>query len=565
MPIMAGVFAPRTVGSSTQHARAWASAVRDWAARNRLVLAVGFLAALPVVVAMGFAVRDHWAPLGDDAYIGIRAYDVFTSRMPLVGQRSSGASGILSQTAYSPGPLLFWLLALPARLPDSIFLTLTTGAVNVASIMGTVGLALRRGGRTLMFATAVAIPVMLASLPAETYSDIWNSSAPLMPLMLLVFLAWSVACGEYRLLPLTLVVASFATQAHLTFVAPALGVTGVAILCAALFGTLRHWPRRWVLGSLATLLVCWSAPLLDQLIHRPGNFVLLVRSASSGDASAGFSAGWHAVVRMVGVPPWWLRDDRSPLERIGDLIARPGALAIATAFLVLVGLAAAVVTGWRRRRADLCAAGLLGLALCVAVGLGASSTPVKSFGTVGYTLRWTSPTGMSVWLLLGWSVATMVPVRQLARWRVRATAPALATLAVVTAVVAVAENPPRTQPYKVMRAIFGRLEAEVPPTGGTRVEASNTPESLALAPQFEVGIVYWLRHAGRSVVTPPDVAERLNGDYARGSYVRTLHVATDVAPRGGRQLFRLPFADPLRPNIGHVVTVTEQRRPESAN
>ena len=61
---------------------------------------------------------------------------------------------------------------------------------------------------------------MLASLPAETYTDIWNSSAPLMPLLLLVFLAWSIACGEYRLLPLAVLVASFTSQSHLTFVAP---------------------------------------------------------------------------------------------------------------------------------------------------------------------------------------------------------------------------------------------------------------------------------------------------------------------------------------------------------
>ncbi len=42
-------------------------------------------------------------------------------------------------------------------------------------------LAKRRGGLPLMFATAVVLTVMLASLPAEVYSDTWNPSLPLMP------------------------------------------------------------------------------------------------------------------------------------------------------------------------------------------------------------------------------------------------------------------------------------------------------------------------------------------------------------------------------------------------
>jgi hypothetical protein len=82
------------------------SAWLGWVAERRLVLALGVLAALPVLVAAGYALTNDWVPIGDDAYIGIRAYDVFTGRSPLVGQRSSGASGVLTETAYSPGPLL---------------------------------------------------------------------------------------------------------------------------------------------------------------------------------------------------------------------------------------------------------------------------------------------------------------------------------------------------------------------------------------------------------------------------------------------------------------------------
>ncbi len=107
-----------------------------WILERRLVLSVGLAAALPILVAAVYAVVDGWTPMGDDAYIATRAFDVFTDRSPLVGQRSSGASGVLDQTAYNLGPLLFWVMAVPARLPDGVFMALLAGAINVASVTG---------------------------------------------------------------------------------------------------------------------------------------------------------------------------------------------------------------------------------------------------------------------------------------------------------------------------------------------------------------------------------------------------------------------------------------------
>ena len=103
----------------------------------------------------------------------------------------------------------------------------------------------------LVVATAVAIPLMLASLPAETYSDIWNSSAPLLPLALLVFVAWSLAVGEHRLLPLAVLVVSYVVQCHLSVLLPALGllavgITGFVVSRRSLPDPEPVW--RWVVG-----------------------------------------------------------------------------------------------------------------------------------------------------------------------------------------------------------------------------------------------------------------------------------------------------------------------------
>ena len=531
------------------------------------MLAVGLLAALPIVVAMVYALVDRWTPLGDDAYIATRGFDVFTDRAPLVGQRSSGASGVLDETAYNLGPLLFWLMALPARLPDGVFLALTAGAVNVASVAGSVGLALRRGGRPLMFATAIVIPVMLASLPAEVYSDVWNASIPLMPLMLLIFVAWSVACGDYRLLPLMVLVASFVAQSHLTFVAPALGLTVVALACAAGFRVKgQGLSRRLLIVTAVVALACWSAPLIDQAVNRPGNFVLLVRSANSDEPTLGAAAGWRALVHTVGVRPWWLKNSPYPLERLGDLSVGPSARAAASAVLLMAALAGVMFVGWRRRRVDVFAAAALSLVLCAAVAAAAASTPQNAAATVSYTLRWASPAGACVWLLFAWSILTLLPTpgRLIGALRPRlAVGAGLAATVLVGTVIAVRENPPRNEPYRPMRAILGRLDAQLPDRGATWVESTGSSDTFGMDSSFLVGIVYWMRRTGREVVTAPSVADRLDPDYGRGPYDRVLRLTVDAPPDpDGRLVAQVPATDPLKQDAVPKRIVSVTLRPE---
>ena len=100
-----------------------------------LALALGLCAAVPVIAATVQALVDGWLPAGDQANIATRAYDVFTSRSSLVGLHSD-ASAAINHDVYSLGPMLFWLLSLPARLASPGWMTLTMGLVNAASIVG---------------------------------------------------------------------------------------------------------------------------------------------------------------------------------------------------------------------------------------------------------------------------------------------------------------------------------------------------------------------------------------------------------------------------------------------
>jgi hypothetical protein len=509
---------------------------------RRLAIALGLIASVPIVVAAVHAVVVGWVPDGDRAYFAVRAFDVLSGRTPLLGPWSSGATAAVGRTVYSPGPLLYWLLAIPARyLPESL-LQVTIGVVNVACVIGACVLARRRGGLPLLLATAIAIPVMTASLPASTHSDLWNTSAPLFPLVLLVFTCWSLACGDYRLLPLAVLVASFAVETHLTFAAPVAGLLLVGVVGLALSHPFRRASGvgRWIVAAVLVAVVCWTPPIIDQLTHSPGNLRLLVDASTSSEPTLGLHDGWHALVHMVGVVPWWLSDPPTGIERITDVVGSPGAVAVASTLLVLAAVAAALVLGWRRRRADVWAASALALVLCASIAADAASTPKQAFETLDYTLRWGSPAGMCVWLLLGWSVLTLAgPVRRRAPAGAVALAGVAAT-AVVTVIVAVSVTPSHDS-YDTLRAVSSRLKADLPHAGTTLVDGASFDKA---------GAIYSLRRAGRDVVTP-GAGRVLSSEYEPGpSYARRVRI--DLAPPG-----QLPPASP-----GRTLTRLRDRAPD---
>jgi hypothetical protein len=531
-------------------------AVRGWLVEHRLPLAAGLVASVPIIVSTAEVVAAGWVPYSDDAVVATRAFDVLTSRTPLLGQWSSGYSGVNGEPTYGLGPLLFWFLALPARLPWPGSFEIAAGLLNVASVIGAVGLAHRRGGRPLMFAVAIGIPLMFASLPSEVYSDIWNPSAGVSPLMLVIFLAWSLACGEYRLLPPTVLLGSFVAQCHIGYAIPVVGAVAVGVTGLRLS---RRWTdpqeagssRPWILAAVIIGLLCFSAPLVEQAIHRPGNLVLLARAALAGEPTVGVDAGWRAVVHTVGVVPWWLRDPQVPIERIADLSVTPSVLTIGSAVFALAALVVVTIVGWRHRRLDVAGAGALGLTLIASLALVTASTPEDAFPTVGYTIRWASPLGMWLWVVLGWSVATLLgPHPRLATTR----RPGLAALAglgavaLVAGVVAVAGEL-RDEPHDEMRAINERTLSELPPEGPVRVDASSTRDASFMALGLHGGLVYALRRDGHHVTVPFGAAV-FGGDYTvdAGDDAPTVRVDVDKpAPRHGLTLMRLPIPEPPDP------------------
>ena len=499
-------------------------------------------ASLPVIVSTIHAITERWIPYGDQAVIASQAYDVFSSHTPLLGQYSASYH-LVSQPTYSLGPMLYWLLALPARIGQPTSLTIWMGAANIAAVAGIVALARRRGGAALMLATAAAVAVMCRSLVPETYHDIWNPSAAVLPLTLLMFVCWSLACGEYRLLPLAVVLASFVAQCHLTYVAPALGLLAVGVAGLALA---RRWApapdrrslRRWMLAAFVVGLLCWTAPVVQQVTKTPGNLGLVAQLGTKGGTKVGWSVGWHAVVRTSGVPPWWLTVPTDQFDRSQAVKPPPPAFAVGSGAAVLLVLAAAGVAGLRRRRLDVAAGAALALVLCAAVEVVTARTPANPHlqATLGYTLWWASPAGMFAWLVLGWSAVVLLrPRLALPRLRMRVLAPALGAAAVLGAGVAVGvaeKADDHAGMYRAIRATASRLRAALP--RGSVVSLEGSPGITSVV---RVALRYDLRLAGIRAALPGMGSRwgpwyRLDGRrYAYGVYLTDVRTAT--VPRGG--------------------------------
>jgi hypothetical protein len=564
-----------------------------------LTLVAGLGAALPVIVSTIRGLHEGATPTGDRAIIATRAYDVLSTHTPLVGQFSA-SSVLYKHVIHSLGPLLYWLLALPARFGSPAAPAVAIALVNVLAILGTVALARRRGGVALMLAAAVAVALMCRSLAPQTLHDIWNPSAGLLPFTLLIFLCWSLACGEHRLLPLAVLVASFTAQCELVFLAPsagmlAVGIAGLAVSHRAERKAARPGPvgasatpaggsgngnserrrstRRWWLAALLVGLVCWSGPIVDEIRGHPGNLTLVARAAFSHGQTLGATAGWRAVVRAVGIPPWWLTAPSDPFSRLADVRSAPGELAVISCVALLCALLVVALIGLRRRRRDVSAGALIGLVLCLSLAAVTSSTPTRSslVKSLGYTLWFGSPAGMWVWLVLGWSTATLygARLRRVARTgagrlvseraarlpRVRTRAPTiaaslgLAAALAVGAAVASGQGPDQDQPeYTPVKTVNAAVDRALAPTDHTVLV---TGSHSFTAFDFRAAVIYDLRRRGLRVVAPA-ASVRLGAYYEPDG--RTPDASVYVfdersPPRRGRVIARVSFGGAPRKTI----------------
>lgn len=391
-------------------------------------MAVVAVAVVPLVVGMvRVALHEGSALNGDVALIQLHVDDVGL-HTPLVG--SYGRFGW-----QHPGPLLFYVLALPYRLLGRDFSGLQVGAllVNLGAVAGIGALAVRRGGVVLLAWAMALVGVLVHALGPGRLADPWEPSITVLPLALLVLLAAEVAAGRAGLMAVTGVVATFLAQAQATLaplvVALALWAGVVLVVRTVRSGEAGMAERRRALvrpllvtGALVGLL--WVPPAIEELRRGPGNVEDVLAYLRQPQDTLGLRAAYRSVALQLDHRAPWLGGDV-------PLVTFTGVADVAAMPLVPLGalVLAAALTAVAARRRGQATMGVTVLFSLVAAVVSLSRLTGELFVWI---LQWTYALGLVVWLSAGWTAWTTLARESALR---RVAVPALAVAVVVTAAV----------------------------------------------------------------------------------------------------------------------------------
>lgn len=450
-----------------------AAGSRRWILGAALVLAV-----LPLAVAFVASVRSDWRPIGDDAVIAVLTHDVLSSRTPLLGMPSTVVTNDPDDTPAHPGPLEFWVLAVPERIAGSFGLTLGAFLVNAGAIVLAALVAARVGGRAAGVGVAVLASILAWTLGRQLVVDIWNPHIAVYPLLALLMVTWAVLAGRVNLLWVVALLASFVAQAHLLYVPLALAC-GLAALAAVVFTLARRarrteeWRHDAVVSGGATLgvlLIAWSFPIYQQLTNSPGNLMAMQETArSQEEAAVGFGFALRAVVQAIGVVPLFLRQANS-----FSLVNKPwgeiGAITVITAFVVVAVLIGVTALAFRRRDRAAAAAGVTALLALGVATITFARLPEQPIDVARYRVLEMLIVGAFVWFATIFGGVRALPASATERPAVQWTAIAGAALILVTMPIATAsaDSFDRSDPHmrtavrELARQAEVRLDSDTP-------------------------------------------------------------------------------------------------------
>ena len=181
---------------------------------------VGLVVLTAVPALVGLVVRPH-VYVADHALIELGVRRVLDGSPPEVGVYSRYGW-------YHPGPVIYYLLAVPYLLFGRSQVALQLGALVVAtgSLLGIVLLLRRLRGTGVALAGLAVCLLYLHLLPAGFETDFWNPDLPVLPFLLACVLCWSAVDGLRWALPAALVLLSACVQMHIGYLLPA----GVAVV-----------------------------------------------------------------------------------------------------------------------------------------------------------------------------------------------------------------------------------------------------------------------------------------------------------------------------------------------
>ena len=478
---------------------------------------------LAVSAVVLIASAGDFNPVGDLALTELHTRDV-GRHVNLLGPYSR-------DTWYHPGPAMFYVLAVPYRLAASSPVGLLLGglAINAGSIAAMAAIARRRGGTAAMLLTLVACGLLIRSMGWEFLTTPWNPYITVLPYGVLVYLVWSLLCGDRWALPVATLVTAYLMQTHVgnAVLSLPLLVAGAVGLAVAERRSGRPLRALGPAAGLAALVgvVAWLPPLIDQIANDPGNLRTIFRwfRATEGRTRT-LAQGWGVVSAPFAAAPEWI----TGRERLTPLL-EPTYVYDRLVPVLLVPLLVAAVVAWRRPGAG--AERRLFVTWAVASVCGIVGVARTADVVYAYRLYW-------AWVLggVGAVAAVWVAWTALTRWRpsverrvlVPGAVAALGVLAVASSIGAVDAGEPQDETSAAMAAILpGVLDALPPGDGDVVVEGTAFMGSV-----YRTGVVVALERRGVEARVVEDAALGRHREHRDGDPVRaTLRVVTDADVR----------------------------------
>jgi hypothetical protein len=365
--------------------------IRRLARRWPLLIAC-ILVVVPFAILATRLLRSHWFTTGDVALTELRVRDIGGSHTPLVGQWSRYGWN-------HPGPLLFYMLAIPYRALGSTSGALLGGSaiINGAAVVGCAVLLWRRGRVMGLLLGLVVTLIVVHALGGSFLGTPWNPFMTVLPMLALVLVVWSVANGDHWMLPIAVALGSFVVQSHVGVAGIAFALVGIAtaaVIFDARRGRARGYKKDFA-WSAALGAFLWWPPILEQFQSDGGNLSSLWSFWTSRHPTPGFVDGARIVAPQLSLPAPWISGHEHVAAFTGGLDP-PW-----TVPFVLVVLLAATWFAWRRRDRESFTLDVIALTLIVVAWFSAASVVDVP---LWYLMRWTWLVGAVAWLAIGWTV-----------------------------------------------------------------------------------------------------------------------------------------------------------------
>ena len=362
-----------------------------------LRVATHIAAWLPFLAVMASSGRGEWRVVGDGAGIASRSWGVLAGHVPLVGQPTQLARGV-----YDPGPLQYWLLALPVHI-DPVRGVLWGAALwcMVAASLAIEAAWSVLGGAGGLLASGTIL-WMVAWAPGLATKPYWNPWFGALFFVAALAACWAVMAGRRWWWPAGVITASVAAQAHLQFAVASAALVFLALIVGLVDAFRAKAGYLWALIGLCAGMGCWAAPFLQQFTSRLGNLTALLHGQGIGRRT-GFSFALKTLTASTQPPPLWWPMPHQTVSVARLIDGRSAVVAVA-----VLGVTAAVVllAMFELRSRPLAALAAVSLLADAAALVTFSHIPVQNvdLAKLGYLIIVMFPVGLLAWFTVGSAV-----------------------------------------------------------------------------------------------------------------------------------------------------------------